>query len=119
MDIEREKVVQKMANLLRKGATMLQETCPIHNVPLFKLKTGEIVCPACGKRVIILKEGEEHKEVQVRTALGMEQVLFEKLRYLTYMLSEEKEPEKIREILVAINECLTVLERLKKIGIGV
>lgn len=53
-----------MADLLKSGATMLAETCPVQgcNLPLFRLKSGEVVCPVHG-RVYIVKTDEEAREV--------------------------------------------------------
>ena len=36
-----------MADLLRKGATMLSRSCPECGTPLFQLKSGDIVCANC------------------------------------------------------------------------
>ncbi len=41
--------IKKAALLLREGATMLPETCPICGSPLYKLKDGRIVCPIHGE----------------------------------------------------------------------
>ncbi len=56
--------VKKMAELLKLGATMLAETCPVKgcNLPLFKLPSGEIICPVHGK-VYMVKTEEEAVEV--------------------------------------------------------
>ncbi len=57
--------VKKMAELLKSGATMLAETCPVKgcNLPLFRLKSGEIVCPVHGK-VYLVKTEEEAKQIE-------------------------------------------------------
>jgi UPF0148 protein len=57
-----------MAELLKSGAVMLAETCPVEgcHLPLFKLKTGEVVCPVHG-RVHIVKSEEEAKEIYSKT----------------------------------------------------
>ncbi|MCC6010806.1 MAG: hypothetical protein LM556_00185 [Desulfurococcaceae archaeon] len=59
-----------MAELLKSGAVMLAETCPVEgcHLPLFKLKTGEVVCPVHG-RVHIVKSEEEAKEIYAKTYL--------------------------------------------------
>jgi len=59
-----------MAELLKSGAIMLAETCPVEgcHLPLFKLRTGEVICPIHG-RVHIVKTEEEAKEVYTRTYL--------------------------------------------------
>lgn len=59
-----------MAELLKSGATMLADICPVEgcNLPLFKLKSGEIVCPVHG-RVYVVKTDEEAKEIYSKTYL--------------------------------------------------
>ncbi|MCY0868618.1 MAG: hypothetical protein OWQ48_05265 [Desulfurococcus sp.] len=63
--------VKIMAELLKSGAVMLPETCPVEgcNLPLFKLKSGEIVCPIHGK-VHVVRTEEEVKEVYSKTSLS-------------------------------------------------
>ena len=56
MTNESELGVKKAAELLRQGATMLEEPCPICKMPLFKLKNGDIVCPVHGKVYIAKNE---------------------------------------------------------------
>ncbi|MGD2142812.1 MAG: Sjogren's syndrome/scleroderma autoantigen 1 family protein, partial [Candidatus Bathyarchaeota archaeon] len=43
--------MKSMAELLRSGATMLSRSCPECDSPLFKLKSGDIVCAKCQRRV--------------------------------------------------------------------
>lgn len=71
---KRTHAIKKMAELLKSGATMLAETCPVKdcNLPLFKLKSGEIVCPIHGKIYLVKTEEEARKieeELTIRTIL--------------------------------------------------
>jgi len=60
----RAEALKKMTELLRGGATMLADTCPLCGSPLFKLRSGEIVCPIHG-RVLVAKTEEEVAEASV------------------------------------------------------
>ncbi len=51
-------LVRKMADLLRAGAAMLNEHCPLCGTPLFRLKSGEVICPIHGRVVIVRTETE-------------------------------------------------------------
>ena len=51
--------MKQMAELLRSGATMLSNSCPECGSPLFMLKSGDIVCANCQRRVMIVTEEEE------------------------------------------------------------
>ncbi|BAA79119.1 conserved hypothetical protein [Aeropyrum pernix K1] len=57
-------IVKKMAQLMMQGAVMLDKTCPADGLPLFKLKTGDVVCPVHGK-VVIVASDEEARDVEV------------------------------------------------------
>src|SRR5437660_12011462 len=43
--------VKRMADLLKSGATMLSDVCPVCGTPLFKV-TGEVFCAKCNKPVV-------------------------------------------------------------------
>jgi UPF0148 protein len=79
--------VKTMAELLKAGAVMLAETCPVEGcaLPLFKLKTGEVICPVHG-RVHIVRTEEEAREVYARVYSSM---VLEKLEILTLKTIEE------------------------------
>ena len=64
----RDEALRKMADLLRAGAAMLAERCPICGLPLFRLKSGEVVCPIHG-RVYIVKDESEVSRVTVQGVL--------------------------------------------------
>ncbi|MEM3993709.1 MAG: Sjogren's syndrome/scleroderma autoantigen 1 family protein [Desulfurococcaceae archaeon] len=63
--------IKIMAELLKSGAVMLAEICPVEgcNLPLFKLKSGEIVCPVHGK-IHVVKTDEEAREVYSMTYMS-------------------------------------------------
>ena len=66
----RSEAVKKMAELLKLGAVMLPQECPVKNcnLPLFKLRSGEIVCPTHG-RVYLVRSDEEAKQVLSKASL--------------------------------------------------
>ncbi|MCD6509254.1 MAG: hypothetical protein J7L11_02545 [Thermoprotei archaeon] len=110
--------IKQMAQLLRSGATMLSQTCPVHGVPLFKLKTGDIICPVCRKRVVFVREGEEAKAMGIIALSELEKTVYEKIRFLTGLISSEEDPDRMYEPLRLIIACLEVLEKLKRLGTG-
>ncbi len=57
----RNEVVRKMAELMRSGATMLDKSCPLCGAPLFKLRSGETICPIHGPVRIVKSESEAVK----------------------------------------------------------
>ncbi|MEM4717322.1 MAG: Sjogren's syndrome/scleroderma autoantigen 1 family protein [Desulfurococcaceae archaeon] len=102
-----------MAELLKSGATMLADICPVQgcNLPLFKLRSGEIVCPIHG-RVHVVKTDEEAQEVYSKTFLRyildqLEQVALRTIN--TLIKSSDTDPTDLIKWL----EVLERVERLK------
>lgn len=106
--------IKIMAELLKSGAVMLAETCPVEgcNLPLFKLKSGEVVCPLHG-RIHVVKTDEEVKEVYSRAALSMllEKVETTAIRAIDSLISEPDIDS------TEIIKWLEVLERVARLKI--
>ena len=106
-------VVKKMADLLRSGAAMLAERCPLCGLPLFKLKSGEVVCPVHG-RVYIVRDETEYVQVTVQGVLEqLEKVVAERLGGMVSRLSSGSPVS--GEELSTIVKWLEVLERVERI----
>ncbi|MGB9827837.1 hypothetical protein IMZ38_03575 [Thermosphaera chiliense] len=109
---ERKDYTKIMAEYLKAGATMLSLTCPVEGcgLPLFKLRSGEIVCAVHGK-VHLVKSDEEVKEIRERiTLIGVLDKLEEKTLNI---IKEQSESEDVdpREII----GWLEVLERIRRL----
>jgi len=64
-----KETIRRMAELLKSGATMLSMVCPKCKSPLYRLKTGEIICPNCGIRYYVVTEEERESDVLVQATL--------------------------------------------------
>jgi len=105
----------KMVELLLSGATMLSNSCPVCASPLFKVR-GDIYCPTCDKKVLIVKEGEESTTVVSSVMLPqIDEMVFSKLQDLNKQLEEEKDPEKLYSIAKLLNVLLDILEKIRRI----
>lgn len=117
--------VKKMADMLRRGAAMLSEQCPVCSSPLFKLH-DEIFCVKCNRRVVIVKEGEEAPQVKEETkaqpvpsptvAATIEEVALAKLQEITAQAKSERDPVRLQQLGSSILTWLEVFEKTKKIG---
>jgi len=114
LDAERAKR-RKMADLLKSGAKMLDLTCPECGTPLFQLKSGEIYCANCDKRVVVIKEGEREGAV-VKPLLWeeLEDTLLMKLKETNERLRTEKDPDELQRLVRIIFSLLETFENLKK-----
>lgn len=105
-----DEAIRRMADLLRAGAAMLQERCPICGSPLFRLRSGEVVCPIHG-RVHIVRSDEEAARITLRSVLEeLEKTIVAKLAELRGRVSGGG-VEEAREI-IAWLEALERIERL-------
>ncbi len=106
--------MKEMAELLRKGATMLGESCPECSTPLFKLKNGDILCPMCNRPVKFV-EANEDPEIRVQQG-SLESTLRSKIKEVQTLLDKENNPEKIREIVSTLMVLLEAMDKVKKLS---
>jgi UPF0148 protein len=64
-----EPYIKRMADLLRQGSTLTELACPACASPLFRLKSGDLWCGRCEKKVVVVKEGEESARLERSAAL--------------------------------------------------
>jgi len=114
--IDRESAIKRAADLLRSGATLLAETCPVCGSPLLRLVSGEVVCPIHG-RVMIAKTESDIAEASILSVLTeleknisslllnynrriqKNEVGFEDARDLVYWLDAIERIEKIKRLI--------------------
>jgi UPF0148 protein len=107
--------IRMMADLLRQGATLTEYSCPSCSSPLFKLRSGELWCVSCQKRVIIVKEGEPQPEATDPTFFpSLEATILAKIREIEKELKEEKDAEKLQNLGTTLATLLKNLEKIRK-----
>ena len=112
-------VVKKMAAMLKSGAAMLDQLCPNCKVPLFRLKTGEVVCASCGQRFVIVSSDEEELEVKGNLVMQeLEKVAVEQLARLATAMRTAKEYEEVSEAVDVALGLLRVIEYTRRIRRG-
>ncbi len=109
------KEVKSMADLLKKGATLTELSCPVCASPLFKLRSGEIWCVKCQKRVIVVKEGQTSEEATRPVLLdSLETTVLKKIQDVEKRLEEETDPAQLEKLTTTLTSLLENLEKLKK-----
>ncbi|MEN3034978.1 MAG: Sjogren's syndrome/scleroderma autoantigen 1 family protein [Candidatus Methanosuratincola sp.] len=110
----RDSQVKRMADLLREGATMLSQACPECKTPLFRLSSGEVVCPGCNKRVVFAKPSEtERVASQSIVASSLEEVLIEKISELQSSLRMSKDVSEIERYVKVLSSLFDLLEKVR------
>ncbi len=107
--------IKKMAELLKMGAAMLAETCPVEgcNLPLFRLPNGEVVCPVHG-RVLVVKTEEEAREATQKLVISdvLDKLENKVLNIINDML---REPRPDPGELIGWLDVLERIRRIKKL----
>ncbi len=107
--------VKRMADLLRSGAVMLKETCPVCATPLFRLGK-DTFCAKCNRPVAIVKSAEEEVRLAGQQVLdGLEQAIIDRVGEFAIMIKNEREPSKLRELGEAVKTYLSALEQVRKL----
>ena len=108
--------VKKMADLLRKGATMLADACPQCGSPLFKVK-DDMYCVKCDRQVVYA-ESDEEVEVQAMKTLipELRETLLNKLKSLNEVVDNETDTEALTKLANLMVLLLQALHRLESMG---
>jgi UPF0148 protein len=108
--------IKNMADLLRQGATLTEHACPACSSPIFKLRSGDLWCASCQKRVIIVKEGEPEPEAKETPVFSrLEKTLVTKIEQIEKQLAEETDPEKLTTLGATLSSLLENLEKTRNI----
>jgi len=109
------KDIKNMADMLRRGATLTERSCPVCSSPLFKLESRDLWCVQCQKRVIVVKEGETPTEATSPLLLtSLESTILTKIQEIEKEIREEKDAEKLQRLGSILSTLLENLERIRK-----
>lgn len=106
--------IKIMADLLRQGADLTEHACPACSSPIFKLRSGDLWCASCQKRVIIVKEGEPEPEAtEAPVFSSLESTILRKIQDIEKQLVEETDAEKLNTLGATLSTLLETLEKIK------
>ena len=116
MDATREEQdIKRMADLLRKGATLTDLACPACASPLFRVKDGTLWCGKDEKRVIIVKEAEETADTSGNSALKtLETTLTTKIQEIQEKVQRTDNVEELQKLSSALSELLNNLDKVRR-----
>lgn len=104
--------IKRMADLLRRGATMLAEACPICGAPLLKVG-DDIYCASCDKRFVTKQEEDPPKTSHVRTDLqGLRTAVVAKLEQLGAAMNELTDINELERIIGIVIQFLKALKMI-------
>ena len=110
-----EEYIKKMADMLRKGSTLTDLACPACSAPLFRLKSGEILCVKCEKKVIIVKEGVDPEKIKNTIILeNLEKTLLTRITEIQSKLQNETNIQEIEKLSLTLSTLLESLDKTRK-----
>jgi len=114
MLVSEDEGLKRMTRLLLQGATLLDVPCPACDSPLFKLKSGELYCPNCQKRVVRAEEAPKVSQNAVIDSLN--QIICRKLMELNELITKEEDQERLGVYLKNLVSWLEALEKTKRLS---
>ncbi len=110
--VDRAKLIKRMTELMRSGAVMLDQSCPLCNSPLFRLKDGSLVCPIHGE-VKVVRDEREAIEVTTNAVLDLvEKIASNKLLNLINEVSKDSVSS---DVLNLVSQYLDIIEKVRRI----
>jgi len=110
-----DKVVKRMSELLRAGAVMLDLACPLCNAPLFKLKSGEVVCPTHGPVRVVKTDSEAIEALSQSVLDRLEALATSRIGSLVDSIDRAPSVDEEGRLLDELERWLEVLERVKRL----
>jgi len=110
-----EQTIKRMADLLRQGLTLTEFACPACASPLFRLKSGELWCAKCEKKVIVVKDEAEIAKITSAAALeNLENTLLAKIQEVQSKMQQETNVEELQKLGATLSGLLESLEKIRK-----
>jgi UPF0148 protein len=111
--------IKRMSSLLLSGATMLADSCPDCNVPLFK-KDENAFCPKCNRKAVYVSSDEEAKKIEHSQSFSdtielLQDIIIGKLNFLAQKLADSETFEEIERIIQLIEIILNLLVEITRI----
>ena len=119
MEKEKDKHIKRMADLLLKGATLTDLSCPACGSPLFRLKDGTLWCGKDEKKVVTVKDGEEPPKMTINAGLeSLEDTLMAKMQEVQGKIQRTEDVDELQKLTSALSELLDSLEKVKRMKKG-
>jgi UPF0148 protein len=109
--------IKRMSSLLISGATMLADSCPDCNVPLFK-RDDNVFCPKCNRKAVYVSSNDEVRQIEHKYSFSetlelLQDILTGKLNFLAQKLAN---CEELKEIQIIVQNMDLIIELTHKIN---
>jgi len=94
---------------------MLPQACPDCKTPIFKLKSGEIICPCCNRPVVFAKFTEAEKVATGSATISqLEEVIMNRISSLRETMASTEDPHDLEKVTRTLVLLFDLLERVRK-----
>lgn len=111
--------IKKMAELLRRGATMLAQACPQCGSPLFKVG-NDTYCAMCDRRIVIMRSDQKVETPADNMMISqLKETLIRKLKNVNELVESENDVEsltRLARLMVLFLQALHRLESMSRVG---
>jgi len=119
-----------MADLLRSGHTMLNNSCPICNNPLFRDKDDEIFCPICKRKVLFVEKNAENVDYSKEKLMDKKQtadnndgdfseiklIIAEKIKWASKKLNSENQIEMVERYTKLMKDLCEIIKIISQLA---
>jgi UPF0148 protein len=106
--------IKRMADLLRKGATLTDKSCPACASPLFRLENGTLWCEKDEKEVIVVRENEAPEKTSRMAYNTLEATILAKVEDIQNKIQQTENVEELQKLTHTLSELLDNLEKIQK-----
>ncbi len=111
--------IKRMADLLTKGATLTDLSCPVCSSPLFRMQDGTLWCAKDEKKVVVVKEGEEPPAAPSTPPTNsgydkLESTLLSKIEDLQGKIEKTQDVDELQKLSSALSQLLDSLDKIRK-----
>ena len=107
--------IRNMVDLLHQGATLTELSCPACSSPIFRLRSGDLWCEQCKKRVVVIKEGAQPIETTAPSLLAnLELTILSKIQELDLKINDAQNLDELQKIITILSTLLDTLDKVRK-----
>jgi uncharacterized Zn finger protein (UPF0148 family) len=130
--IKLKEAAKKMAHLLKTGYTMLNMACPVCNNPVFRDKKGDIFCPICNRKVVLVDQKTENnseknqqsnlplkdldnEEKKIIINQHFKELINKKMQFLIQTLEKENNLDIIEKTARTLTQLIKLMRQVNKL----
>ena len=109
---DNRKEIRSMVDFLRSGATLTKLSCPSCSSPLLRLKSKDLRCARCQKKVIVVKQ----EDTQKLSPFGiLDSILLGKIEEIIVRIEKTSDINDLERLGNILSNMLNNIEKVRRI----